>query len=308
MAEPKFHPDLPTELERAIFEIAAQARPLSIARFMRVAQRVKVWLEPLLYRTIAICLHRDELQRLDFGHPTFPSDRIHKSMQFPGHLVRHLLLWDISVEDAGVMLSACRSIENLWIHDIVVGDGQLFSVIENLPLTHLYCNISNLFGPQRRIDCSHRLFSKITHLSVFDSTLRNSITEKMPTELRLIPHLTHLSFWDEAFVEICLLLLRGCKSLLVLVVLEPALRRLAVMKRNPDELELAKDPRFVAMGCRSESKDWTTGAHTGIDYWSRAEDFIAKRRSGEIDGENTLQNFFCNSASALTPALQYTLG
>ncbi|KAJ6574327.1 hypothetical protein B0H19DRAFT_1063302 [Mycena capillaripes] len=116
------------------------------------------------------------------------------------------------VEDAVVMLSACRSIQNLWIHDIVVGDGQLFSVIEDLPLTHLYCSISNFF-----------------------------------------------------------------------VVLEPALRHLDVMTNNPDEPELAKDQRVVAMVYRSESKDWTTGAHTGIDYWSRDEDFIVKRRSGEID-------------------------
>jgi hypothetical protein len=42
--EPKVHPALPADLERAIFEIAAHARPVSIPTFMLVAWRVKTWL------------------------------------------------------------------------------------------------------------------------------------------------------------------------------------------------------------------------------------------------------------------------
>ncbi|KAJ7869035.1 hypothetical protein B0H13DRAFT_2063518 [Mycena leptocephala] len=34
---------------------------------------------------------------------------------------------------------------------------------------------------------------------------------------------------------------------------------------------------------RAFHQDWYMGTHGGSDYWSRAEIFIAKRRSGEID-------------------------
>ncbi|KAJ7841718.1 hypothetical protein B0H14DRAFT_3457307 [Mycena olivaceomarginata] len=54
--------------------------------------------------------------------------------------------------------------------------------------------------------------------------------------------------------------------------------------RSPDEgRKLTKDPRFVIMDCRYQANDWEVGAHTGIDYWSRAGDLVAKRLSGEID-------------------------
>ncbi|KAJ7669851.1 hypothetical protein DFH06DRAFT_1320898 [Mycena polygramma] len=37
------------------------------------------------------------------------------------------------------------------------------------------------------------------------------------------------------------------------------------------------------MQCEEYEKDWQMGAHTGADYWARAEAFVALRRSGEID-------------------------
>ncbi|KAJ7912448.1 hypothetical protein B0H13DRAFT_2660086 [Mycena leptocephala] len=46
-------PTLPLELECRIFETAALSRPVSIPAMMHVAWRVKHWLEPLLYRTLA---------------------------------------------------------------------------------------------------------------------------------------------------------------------------------------------------------------------------------------------------------------
>jgi hypothetical protein len=42
------------------------------------------------------------------------------------------------------------------------------------------------------------------------------------------------------------------------------------------------------MGAHYYLKDWQMGAHAGIDYWTHAEDFISKRRSGEIDGVSTV--------------------
>jgi hypothetical protein len=187
-----------------------------------------------------------------------------------------LLPW-ASIEDANTILSACRSVENLWIS---TADRDLLPLLEDLPLKQLSCNLKALFRPQP-IDFTHKLFSMITHLEVFgvsDMSGFDSPDHDKWRGLAHIPHLTNLSFNDDGIVGVWPALLRTCKSLRVLVVLQ------ATIAGHPDEQELAKDPRFVAMGCEFETKDWRMGAHTGIDYWSRAEDLVAKRRSGEIDG------------------------
>ncbi|KAF7369467.1 hypothetical protein MVEN_00276400 [Mycena venus] len=280
-------PALPPELERAVFETAAYTRPLSIPKFMLVAWRVKIWLEPLLFQTIVVSRRREHDLLADTeslrDHPTFQPHILlpiiqSASFPFPGASVRNLLVPWISNKDAAVILSACRCVENLWINPT---GGELFHLIEDLPLKQLYCNVEDIFGPQRQIDFTHRLFANITHFEVFDGFVFKSVHPELWTGIALIPHLTHLGFNDEGLVDTWLTLLTSCKSLRVLVVLEPGLRTL--IAGHPDEQILAKDPRFVAMGCEFETKDWRLGAHTGIDYWSRAEDFIVRRRSGEVD-------------------------
>ncbi|KAJ7808816.1 hypothetical protein B0H14DRAFT_2608603 [Mycena olivaceomarginata] len=47
--------------------------------------------------------------------------------------------------------------------------------------------------------------------------------------------------------------------------------------------ELIQEPRLVVVVCVGYREDWVKGAITGHDYWSQAEDFIAKRKSREID-------------------------
>jgi hypothetical protein len=67
-----------------------------------------------------------------------------------------------------------------------------------------------------------------------------------------------------------------------------------LLQDHPDEQELTRDHRFVAMNrsrynngpdvTRSWVRNWAMGAHTGTDHWTGAEDLVAKRRSGEVDG------------------------
>ncbi|KAJ7059732.1 hypothetical protein C8F01DRAFT_1145482, partial [Mycena amicta] len=47
-------PRLPRELEREIFELAAEIHPSTVAVLLRVAHRVQEWTEPFLYRTIRV--------------------------------------------------------------------------------------------------------------------------------------------------------------------------------------------------------------------------------------------------------------
>ncbi|KAJ6564449.1 hypothetical protein B0H19DRAFT_1374774 [Mycena capillaripes] len=270
---------LPEDLEREIFEISAHSRPVFIPTLMLVARRVKIWVEPLLYRTIVLQTAEDQLE----GYPTHSWDTLSIILKstpasFFLHAVRNLYL--MASDRHKMLLTHCRAIENLWIGGSPIELPEIFPLIEDLPLQQLYCNLTYLFGPQRQIDFTHQLFARIARLEVFDH--RNSFNSTIWGNLAIIPHLTHLAFNEPISIAMWLSLLRGCHSLRVFVVLGQFLAR-AKIDGHQDKEELVKEPRFVVMDCDQSTQDWQMGAHLGIDYWSRAEDFIAKRRSGEID-------------------------
>ncbi|KAJ7177196.1 hypothetical protein C8R46DRAFT_49292 [Mycena filopes] len=272
-------PVFPAELERTLFETAAHMRPVAIPCFMRVAHRVKIWLEPLLYRTLALC---EDIKNNPPEYPVFRSDRVldfirSKPAKFPGKAVRHLLLQ--TEEDRALLLSSCPFIEDLWINPDLGAD--VFPAIEVLPLKRLYCNLTAIFGPDRPLDFTNRMFSALTHLEIFDY-LWHDVEPSAFKSLVLIPNLTHLAFRDPVFKDLWLPLLRECAVLRVLLVLECDVRY------DIDgglASEVVADPRFVEMhvGGPMYTTDWIIGAHTGVDYWSRAEERVEQRKAGEVD-------------------------
>ncbi|KAJ7136387.1 hypothetical protein C8R43DRAFT_1203399 [Mycena crocata] len=304
MGRLKLAPVFPVDLERRIFEISAHIRPSGISTLLLVARRVKAWLEPLLYRTIMLTryLHPSLMHRALMvprngasapedatrtytpnlvGHPTFGRETLarilkSKSEEFLASSVRHLFLDLVSVKDANSILSICTNVDNLWIVSTAVPD--FLPLIERLPLKRLHCYVHNLFRSEDKINFRHRIFTQITHLELLGKFFRGYECPEIWRGLALVPNLTHLAFEDEAFIPLCPALLQTCKSLRVIVVLMP-LDRLADMQLD----DLARDPRFLVMDCEYHTRDWRVGAHTGIDYWSRAETFVKQREAGEID-------------------------
>ncbi|KAJ6534440.1 hypothetical protein DFH09DRAFT_1180388, partial [Mycena vulgaris] len=175
--------------------------------------------------------------------------------------VQHLYLYWIRKDDAQVILSACPVVENLWIASGMQLED-LIRTIEDLPLKHLYCHMDSIFGSHSKIDFKHRIFTHITHLQISDWSFPGGIDLGMWGGLALVPHLTHLCFDDETFLPLCLTLLHTSTYLRVLVILNTAL------------VKSLDQPMMV---------DWHTGARTGLDFWLLAEDFITRRKSGEIE-------------------------
>ncbi|KAJ7137585.1 hypothetical protein C8R43DRAFT_1238862 [Mycena crocata] len=227
---------LPLDLERHIFELCAHWRPVSIPTLMLVAWRVKVWVEPILYRTLLVT-NDDPIA----GYPRFTAERVRSVLEsraptFLRSCVRNVYLDDVGDATMELVLSQCTGVENLWIrHDL----DNLIPLFARLSLKHLW-------------------------------------------GLADLPRLTHLSFNDDDFIDICSPLLQSCKFLVVLICLEMSTVDTEADDRAVEE-GLQQDLRFVIMGCRLFRKDWKMGAHAGVDYWTRAEDFVAKRRSGEMD-------------------------
>ncbi|KAJ7203638.1 hypothetical protein GGX14DRAFT_523467 [Mycena pura] len=159
--------------------------------------------------------------------------------------VRHLLLHYIPKTVSQSILSASSAVEDLWIMPVTSTNHLLLPFIGVLPLKRLSCNLKELFAHKAQIDFGHPLFSRLTHLELFDQRATDAYLD-----LTLIPHLTHLSFSIPWFLGISLTLLKTCKSLhiLVLVMVKPGYY--SEMAAKHEALgQLSEDPRFVQMFC-----------------------------------------------------------
>ncbi|KAJ6481934.1 hypothetical protein C8R45DRAFT_1003500 [Mycena sanguinolenta] len=147
-----------------------------------------------------------------------------------------------------------------------------------MPLRRLSTKLAYLFRLVR-IDFTHSLFSRITHLELRDG-LEGAGWEELKG-LTTIPNLTHLAFLMEKSLSIFQNILAGCPGLQVLIYL--------YFHSNPGRGlgSLAHDTRFVCIPAPSFYTDWQIGARGGDDFWVRAENFIAQRNSGEISRESS---------------------
>ncbi|KAJ7627032.1 hypothetical protein FB45DRAFT_1004645 [Roridomyces roridus] len=269
MSDNRVDPLLPSELERVIFQFAAYTEPISIPSLMLVAWRVKEWVAPLLYRVVLFARVPSALKGVHCYPHKDNSTFFRALSQKPSisKTIRHLCIND----DVDLIISDCSSLEDLW-GSAGASDADSLS---SCPLKRLYCSLEPLFQ-YKGIDFQHPLFSRLTHLEIFDRGVEDDLTSW--AGLASIPHLMHLAFNEEDLFPIVPDLLRLCTQLRVLVHLNAAATSWPEVSEG-----LKRELRFVGMRCGEYIKDWHMGALTGEDYWSRAEVFIAQRRSGSVD-------------------------
>ncbi|KAF7340658.1 hypothetical protein MSAN_02137800 [Mycena sanguinolenta] len=176
-------PLFPRELEREIFEICALSQPVFIPKVMLVAQRVKEWIEPLLYRTIV----------LGFRVPGVPSLPYHivssvicrKPKVFFHKAVRHLLVFTAlyPTREVDSMLSLCTGVEDIWLFN---ARKALIPLVRSLPLKRLYVGFESLPSP------TLPMFSRLTHLHLRVDQKMNLIC----AFVEALTALTHLSLTD----------------------------------------------------------------------------------------------------------------
>ncbi|KAJ7622087.1 hypothetical protein FB45DRAFT_1061718 [Roridomyces roridus] len=277
MRQDSIQPLLPLELERVIFELAAYTRPLSVPSLMLVAWRVKAWVEPLLYRVLLLSETWSVFGTGLHGAHQYPYEDngiFSHTFAIPPAVLRtsvqHLCLPQTNHKLTKFLLSHCLFVRDLWA---LTDTEASLDLVGALRPRRFYCSVTAIFR-KTTVDFVHSMVSQITHLEIFDEA------EELPEEswfsLGLIPNLTHLTFNDEAFLPLFPNLFRTCASLrvLALVMLD------FVVHPVETSDDLARDTRFVWIPCKQYVKDWTQGALTGEDYWSRADEFIERRKSG----------------------------
>ncbi|KAJ7098941.1 hypothetical protein C8R44DRAFT_356023 [Mycena epipterygia] len=263
-------PFLPPELEYYIFQIAALSDLKGIPNLLLVAQRVRIWLEPLIYR---IVVFQNPLP----GLRCFTSDDFHpatytKSPSFFREHVRHLCVGrgDVTGIDLDIVLSTCSGVQNLFLFTLRSDvRPNLLALLSPMPLRRLCINLKRMFD-STAIDFSHAIFANITHLDVLDYSDSNDWTG-----LALLPCLTHLAFNDDdAELAVLQRILSDCASLQVFVLLcSPSLDELRALETDMRFMVLGGDPVHYR-------EDWQRGVLGRTDYWDTAEAFIAKRRAG----------------------------
>ncbi|KAJ7616136.1 hypothetical protein FB45DRAFT_237821 [Roridomyces roridus] len=288
MSSPTFlPPKLPPELEREIFELAAQSDPLSVLQLMLVAWRIHDWVKPLLYRVVL--LQGQFVLKKVSSYPWESSSRYTSiSLSILQQSVKHLYIQMAPSNVTEHVLSAASGVENLWVRTMLEesSEGRLVAALPNV--RRLHCNYS-LILDALDVETTPPAFSRLTHLEIF-----GEVDPDIWEELALIPNLTHLAV-DDGWVDGPLLLdlLDRFKSLHVLIMLcwpdRPTLDL-----DDEGMHQLVKDPRFVRTACLDRMADWKSGALTGVDYWSRADDFLARRRAGDI---NALRYFIEHDAA-----------
>ncbi|KAJ7127593.1 hypothetical protein C8R43DRAFT_1210837 [Mycena crocata] len=254
---------LPVELEREIFELTARLHPQCMPVLLLVAQRVKIW-----YRYF----FRKSVYRRSPGE--ISNMMRAKQASFFHERVRHICFARTSdPQDIAKILVVCTAAVNIAFFNAEVG-ASLPPVLAALPLQRLSATLGDLFYPSAP-DLEHPLFANITHLDILD--WRDGGWD-MWDGLAGLPRLTHLSFNDDISNSVCQGALDDCSALEVLVIVWS---RRVVLEEDPyDRAELTVDSRFVMIVVTKYLEDWETGARGGEDYWSRADQFVKKRRAG----------------------------
>ncbi|KAJ7687691.1 hypothetical protein B0H17DRAFT_1069509 [Mycena rosella] len=257
-------PLLPLELEKEIFEIAARLYPGMAPVLMRVAHRVLVWIEPIVYETL-IFRGEDPPPSLQLALKSKPADF------FPNN-VRNLLLdhSEGAHHNQGLLLASCSGVRNLLL---MAARPFMLPHVMNMKLQRLHVDIQNLFD-SLEINFTQPFFANITHLDFWG--YQGLETLSSPSGLSSLPELTHLKLYVLIRSVVCSFL-SNCKKLRILIA-EAFITSLKAVSLAA----AIDDLRFLLMASGATTDDWIAGTRGERDPWARADIFVAKRRRGEI--------------------------
>ncbi|KAJ7449043.1 hypothetical protein B0H11DRAFT_2247351 [Mycena galericulata] len=298
---PRSKLDLPVELEREIFEMAAKADVGTALRLALVARRVQSWIEPIIYSRVVVAeapevavlprevralrayrsLHKSKSKRAapQVNVPRFIRTLPFRPASFFAHHVKRLHLGNLSEPHLLTVLAACTGATELgwWGNDLT---APVATALVRLPLTRLAVDRTfhfHFFLPGTSTSTSiGPAFDHLTHLDLtFDTMAMPALPPLDP-----FPALTHLSLaFSSLFVPASLPTFvapvfeprPGAPRMRILLLLSETLyydHLTGVRPRHPD-------PRVVVM--LPPVGSWTSSrVH---DAWPLAEDVMRERRA-----------------------------
>ncbi|KAJ7617594.1 hypothetical protein DFH06DRAFT_100398 [Mycena polygramma] len=260
---------LPPELEREIFEIAAVLYRNLVPTLLLVCRRVHAWIEPLLYRV------------LSFMDSSILLAAQNKSAEFLQNAVRHVFLLRSSPDTENDLIRKCAGATNVYI--TVAADLDLLLILDTMRLEKL----SFFFGLQSPLSTLQRLlFRSVTHLELYcqaDSLDPLPLVWQEWSHIGSLPAVSHLCLSPRFHNDVLPHALAACPRISIVIA------AFWFPSEESDAVELAgsatiRDDRCVVMVIQNYQTDWEIGARGGADSWVRAEEFISRKRRGEIEG------------------------
>ncbi|KAJ7854399.1 hypothetical protein B0H14DRAFT_2756396 [Mycena olivaceomarginata] len=195
--------------------------------------------------------------------------------------VRHLLLYasryDLYAPLLKDLVAACPGIVNLSMR--IADPAPFLPLLDTMYIQRLSVNLSALFDHTSleitTADLQHSLFTFVTHLDVLDE----GYEPKWLPALTALPALTHLRFNYRVLPHLLRQSLPAHTRIRVL---------LFALEVDPeDAMEFAQEidfmaPTLVVAAYEDYYADWEQGARGGIDLWVQAENFLERKRRGEI--------------------------
>ncbi|KAJ7132698.1 hypothetical protein C8R46DRAFT_655608 [Mycena filopes] len=270
-------PLFPLDLEREIFETTAVLHPGGIPTLLRVARRVLLWIEPLLYRAVRAenndSVFSENTAGNNFEEPIL--SLVNKPAEFCRLAVRHLAVLErpfrLPPEELLQLLRRCGGVTHLALRGAFYLDPGILAVLAEMPLQRLIVCVGEL-----GCDLTHPLFASLTHLVMFDwveESLR-ALAKQIPT----LPALTHLGVFFNVPRQIISPVLPACPRLQLFLILFGRDLGYLAAKDLPRQ-----DPRVVIGVYGDYWAQWEAGAKDLGDHWSRGDDFLAQERRGEIE-------------------------
>ncbi|KAJ7922938.1 hypothetical protein B0H13DRAFT_2579665 [Mycena leptocephala] len=239
-------PKLPPELERTIFELAANGDPQTMLRIILVAHRCRFWIEPILYRFVVVC-------QSSWSFPLF----LRTIESRPAHYAKWIKAIQINPyimpNDPAVtrILSICTGV----VHLVDFSYGRTpFSVLAQLRLEKMCISLDIINGLTEGAYFRHPAFAHLTHLHILDPPYR---WPNIP--FSDLPSLTHLVLQNyktdirSSNIPVLKKILSDCPLLEVLVVIIPLCRP---EDQNIHNMKLlVDDPRLVILSRALNHRD-----------------------------------------------------
>ncbi|KAF7291769.1 hypothetical protein HMN09_01236500 [Mycena chlorophos] len=261
-------PAFPPEIERYIFIFAAERDRGTAALLLRVAHRVRIWIEPLLYHIV------------DTSYPAVYDAFMRTAIDNPDALrigVRGLMVSNLYFEDDKALakfyeaIALCKNLERFTIVQPLTLPSLLLPILADLRILRLVIGLDKLLTPTIPTPEAAQSLCHVTHLEVFGSLFGHSALEEAIQEaLIAMPSLTHLAYthppddldaWLEKLPRLQVFLIAGASS-----------------PRDYLLEDEYRDQRIVV----TYWERWDEGASYSEGYWDRAERFLEKKRLREI--------------------------
>ncbi|KAG2135422.1 hypothetical protein DEU56DRAFT_858210 [Suillus clintonianus] len=264
---------LPFELEQGIFENAANSDRRSALSLVLVARRVQFWVEPVVYKCVALKYGGSESARVLEG---FISALKTRPASFFARYVKTLLLSDIPACYMMEILAVCTGLTDLRIWPHTPSPVTHFVVTSSIRPTHLSFSAEHLAARGRGPNFALPFYQELTHMELHDTW--GQLMTWAPN-FAMLPHLTHLAlvfgspFSCGSVASYGLnAILANCSKLKVCV-----LRCML----SEDELRFGQDaviansivdPRVVVVGWHRSRARWADGLwNEKTDLWNKAE-------------------------------------